>query len=534
MLPPVQALPPALVWECVHPPAVEIPQDRPRLELRDPDRPEGPPVIVEFDRMTWDAAEGVHRLSGNVVATYETLRLTSAEAEIDDTNKIARFRTGVKAVEPDLGTLSAEEITIRYATTTEGGQEGVARGIVMDVFEGHFEAEELRMRQGRFEMRGAKVTMCDRENPDFLIGIDRISVVPERNAFARNAYIQLGRRVRIPVPFFNVGLNPEQTGFQLPQPDMGENFELGYRWRNVLQLSSKSAFLYEQSGKLDEEPYVNAQVAVTTKLRKGSETRRMIAIRNEDRERFQNGYWDNIIVLSPEQESDSISAGEINFFAGRTTNFRTSARPGDRERMEREWYVGAQGAGDFGRLLVQGNVRYGAIRSRDTFVEDERFEGYSTILLPEWPLSDGLSLRVRADAAAFAGDSSAYGWVRPMVGLIGRPRPGFTFSLGYFQAAEFGDALFNSDRLYSEHGLHFRADIDLPATDISLLLKYDFDRAALYDVEVSVGQIAHCIRPFVTYRKFPGSFQFGFTLRADKLFDALKRKSVKQIGGDKE
>lgn len=534
MLPPVQALPPALVWECVHRPALVIPQDRPRLELRDPDRPEGPPVIVEFDKMTWDAAERIHRLSGNVVATYETLRLTSAEAEIDDTKKIARFRTGVTVVEPDLGTLSAEEITIRYAKTAEGGQEGIATGIVMDVFEGHFEATELRMRQGRFEMRGAKITMCDRENPDFLIGIDRISVVPERNAFARNAYLQLGRSVRVPVPFFNVGLNPQQTGFQLPQPDMGENFELGYRWRNVLQLSSQSAFLYEQNGKLDEEPYVNAQLAVTTKLRKGSEAKRMIAIRNEDRERFLNGYWDNVTTLTPEQEAESLSQDEIDFFVGRTTNFRTSARPGDRERIEREWYVGAQAAGDFGGLLAQANIRYGSIRSRDTLIEDERFEAFSTLLLPEWPLSDGLSLRVRADAAAFAGEASAYGWVRPMVGLISRPRPGITFSLGYFQAVDFGDALFNADRLYSEHGLHFRADFDLPATDISLLLKYDFDKADLYDVEVSVGQVAHCIRPFVTYRKFPGSFQFGFTLRADKLFDALKRKSAKQSGSDGE
>src|SRR5207247_7716510 len=122
--------------------------------------------------------------------------------------------------------------------------------------------------------------------------------------------------------------------------------------------------------------------------------------------------------------------------------------------------------------------------------------------------------RCRADVGIFSGGGN-YGWLRPLGAIVYKPNQQVQLSAGYFAAKEWGTPLFNDDRLYSNHAAHFRADLNFPATDISFLAKYDFDKKNFYDFEISIGQVAECIRPFVSYRKFPGAFAIGFTLRAD-------------------
>jgi hypothetical protein len=63
------------------------------------------------------------------------------------------------------------------------------------------------------------------------------------------------------------------------------------------------------------------------------------------------------------------------------------------------------------------------------------------------------------------------------------------------------------------------------------LLKYDFDRKELYDIEVALEQVMPVITPFISYRQVPGTFAFGFKLRADNLLRALKSREIVRGGG---
>jgi hypothetical protein len=118
-----------------------------------------------------------------------------------------------------------------------------------------------------------------------------------------------------------------------------------------------------------------------------------------------------------------------------------------------------------------------------------------------------------------------------MATLIARPSDQITLGLAYFRAQEWGSPLFDADRLFSKKGLHFRVDLDFAATDVSILVKYDFDRKELYDFEIALEQVMPVITPFFSYREVPGTFAFGFKLRADNLLRALKSREIVRGGG---
>ena len=178
-----------------------------------------------------------------------------------------------------------------------------------------------------------------------------------------------------------------------------------------------------------------------------------------------------------------------------------------------------------------GQLRYGMVHERLSEDKHQRAEFLGTALVPDIRLGSGAVLRFRADVGAVTGETSDYGWVRPMASIVVKPSSQVSLGLAYFRAQQWGTPLFDADRLFSKKGLHFRVDFDLKATDLSILLKYDFDRKDIYDIEVALEQVMPVITPFFSYRQFPGTFAFGFKLRADNLLRALKNREIIRGGG---
>jgi hypothetical protein len=505
---PIPSLPACLQ----NPPQITSPRVRFQLEK----------LTIEADEVEWQKEGLIRRFKGNVKASYEALTLTSEEAEISEENQTAEFRKGVLITAQDVGEIHAEQVFIRYGEH----RGGFARGIQIHAHEASFQGDLLEVEPGVWRLKGAKATTCERHTPDYLINLPDVVFKPSRFIAGRDAYIQFGKLLRVPVPFFHVGLNPQQTGIQPPTPTINEEFKIGYRWRNVFALNRQTSFLYEQIANQDAVPYVNAQLAYTTKPRTEDDLDKMITIRNEDRERFQNSYLDNVIVPSLLIENRSLAYESLTFFVGRSTNVNTVARPGEPERLDREAYGGVEFTTRLDRWNTHTHLRFGPVKERGTPESLYRAEIYSTIFSPLYPMAPNVFFRIRGDIGAFLGDGKDSLWLRPLVTVHYAPTPSTSFTLGYFQTLTSGSPQFDADRLYSSHALHFRTDVNLPATNLSVLMKYDFDRKRVYDIEVSLRQVAHCITPFFAYRQFPGSFTFGFELRAEKLFNALKRRDV--------
>jgi hypothetical protein len=218
-------------------------------------------------------------------------------------------------------------------------------------------------------------------------------------------------------------------------------------------------------------------------------------------------------------------------FAGHSTNSVSNTRPEGAEELDRPYYFGAQGGGAFGGVSLTAQLRYGMVLERLSTERHQRAELMGTALSPTVSVGRNVELGLRTDVGVFTGQGVDFGWVRPMATLVARPSAEVTLGLGYFRSQEWGTALYDVDRLYSKKGLHFRIDFDFKATDISILLKYDFDRKELYDIEVALEQVMPVITPFISYREVPGTFAFGFKLRADNLLRALKSRDIIRTGG---
>jgi hypothetical protein len=341
-------------------------------------------------------------------------------------------------------------------------------------------------------------------------------------------------------------LNPRVTGIQAPVPKIDEDFKLGYSWAQVLQISDQLIFHYNQRGGQKQVPSVNGQliyeVPMPTQTREltpaeeqlqrlRTPSNQKVLPKNEDLERFTQGYFDNVTVKSPRQEANDLAKPHMIFFAGHTMNINTKARPGDPEDLDRPYYAGFQAGGTVANLAMLGQLRYGMVQERLSEDRHQRAEFLGTALAPDIRLSKSASLRFRADVGAYSGEGADFGWVRPMATVVIQPSRELSLGLAYFRAQEWGSPLFDADRLFSKKGLHFRVDIDLKATDLSVLLKYDFDRKDIYDIEIALEQVMPVITPFVSYRQFPGAFAFGFKLRADNLLRALKNREIIRGGG---
>lgn len=496
-------------------------------------------VTLEADVIDWTSEPPVRRFSGNVVATYEVTKMTAEEAEVNEETRTVTFRKGVRLTDP-VGEASADRIVMEFDEHPEGGgrerwimKRAVATGITLHAHEARLGAEEIEILPNVWKMKNAWATLCPGRKPDFSFWFKEIVLRPGKSIESKKTRVYLGDFFSSDLPAFRVGLDPSQTGIQMPTPVFSEGFKLGYRWRNVFAIGNQASFIYEQNSRsFDHVPSINTQVAFNSRPRPENELDTMISIYNPDSERFYDGYFDHIGVPNLQQEEKVIGREEVAFFAGRTTNFFTVARPGASPVLDRDWYFGIDASGRWGGFPIQGQVRYGEVHPRLSDERNKRVEAYATVLSPKVELGSRLKFGIRADFAGYWGEGNHYAWVRPLAGFTYRWNKQVQTSVGYFSAWDTGKALFDADRLYSTDGLHLRFDFDFPATDFSVLLKYDFDRKSWYDVEFTLGQVAHCIRPFVIYRKFPGLLTFGFQIRAEKLFESLRRRRpIRESGG---
>lgn len=480
-------------------------------------------AVLEADSITYDPATGVSELAGRVVATYDQTILTCETATLNAETKEATFRTGIVVTDP-VGSLQARELWVDF----DKPGSAIARGIIIRAHEAYFEGEELTIQPGEWRLREAWATACSfHKEPHFRVLLTDIVFRPGDSILAKRSGFEVGK-MRVDVPFFRVGLDQSQTGLQAPIPSVNSGFEPGYRWRNVFDVGPQAALLYEQEAGLEDVPTVNAQLAFSTRKRSAQERESMIVVRNYDRERFSDGFMNNVMVASPEDEARSVGKGDTKFFVGHTTNQGVQARLPDTARFNREWYLGVETATDIGGFLANAQARYGRIQERNSGLSLHRYEGFLTVLAPPLRFGERTALRFRGDFGAYLGGSKDFFWLRPEVSLSYRASAETAFAVAYVNSTSWGTPALTSDRLVAPHAVHLRLDLNFPATDLSLLVKYDIERSVWYDFEVAFGQIAHCIRPFIAYRKFPGTLAFGATLRADRLFDALKQREVKR------
>jgi LPS-assembly protein len=142
-------------------------------------------VVIEADRQEKD--QNISRATGNVIVTYQDMRIEADTVTYDDTTKVInagehiRFTRGPEHLE-------ADKITINLAT-----KEGTLTHVSGELGPGFFVAasEADRKEDGHYELRNATITTCDGPTPGWTLALARAVVSPNKQVSAKNSIFRL-------------------------------------------------------------------------------------------------------------------------------------------------------------------------------------------------------------------------------------------------------------------------------------------------------------------------------------------------------
>jgi len=236
--------------------------------------------------------------------------------------------------------------------------------------------------------------------------------------------------------------------------------------------------------------------------------------------RFGYGYFDNVIVASPEAEfaSERLLRSSVGFDA--EANQGSSDRiPGG--SITKAGEVVYENSGGLGALAQISHIRLQSVREQGQSSFTTRFVVDTSVGLPVIKLLPDLFSAIRLDGQGFAGDR-LYGWARGQFGLAARPFKYFTFSAAYVTASEGGMPDLTTDRLFTNAAWCVRGDAYFGSFRASYLTRY-YLNGGMFDDEYELSQVVGNFRVSALYRRFPSDFRIGVTFRLDDMLERLRQ-----------
>ena len=124
-----------------------------------------------------------------------------------------------------------------------------------------------------------------------------------------------------------------------------------------------------------------------------------------------------------------------------------------------------------------------SFRAQDMRRNDEAFRtrvaAQGSIGPQPYKLLPNVFLAPRFDAATYLG-TTAFGWSRAEIGVYTAPKKWLTLGASVAHGDEFGQAMYQADRLLIRNEATARLDLDFGPTKFGLLQKRDYDRGKWY------------------------------------------------------
>ena len=493
-------------------------------------------LVVSFRSQSYDPKTKALIFSGGAIATYglTTVKADRLELYMDEAEQRAKATGNVTLDDPEAN-LSAEDLEFTWKT---GARKGHAKNIQIRVGHVHIRAKEANLTPELWTFLEVEGTNCPSV---YWVRSPRLTLEPGKKGKIENPALHFFGRKLLTLPDRNFNLDPRTQGVSIPSINFRRGQGLGVSWDAGFLLNEYTN-LYMSAGAF-KGAYPGFGVTATRTNVSASKASSIITPGSEIGERFRFGYLESIEIDNPSQElrflrtpRQSVSVASLwNAGVGGRT-FETSVSKAIEgvyevggllggKNVTRTNAEGEQTTTLEGGLSYISQVRLQHIRERGgPFVS--RGIALGSVELPSIQLGPKLSTLTRIDASQFLG-KKGFGWVRGSAGLVYEPTPQVTLAGGFVMSKEAGTPDFQFDRLVAEQGFHLRADLNLGATKISYLTKYD-KALKWYDREYMISQVAGCFEPFILYRQFPSDYRFGLRLRLDNFYDILQRRNFKR------
>lgn len=495
-------------------------------------------LTVTYDSFTLDDETGIITLKGNVKATYDVTILTCEELELNEDLQEFTARKGVELTDPD-GYLRAEELWGTWRKPPEGAPQeeldkfvmGRAKNAIGRIGNARFDAEEIIVHPGLWEMLNVKGTISSRDNAPYGLFARRVTLRPGKNGVAENLYLEiLGQRLG-PIPRYSFSLDRRVSGMSLPsiRQDREKGFGIGWSINRLLNDHSGVIAGYESfPGSAPKYSFELAYSPLTPDSNGAN-----LNPRTDLGERADNGWFDNITVSDLESEQNDLRRPRLSYSIGSRWNEGASARLMDGGEISKAVELVYETGGELGHFgtFFQGRLQHIRGDGREPFLTRGLFQG--TAIAPDFRLSDSLFIRTRADVFLTQSERGTYSWMRGSAGLVYQPIQGLSVGAAYVAGFDTGRPDFLFDPLYSEQAAHFRIDWRSGPYSVKYLYKYDLNKGEWYDREWEVSLVADAFEPFIQYRQFPSNYQIGVRFRIDSFIEKItSRDPAKKRSGN--
>jgi hypothetical protein len=493
-------------------------------------------LFVSAEAYTYDIRTQTMVFTRGVMATYgvTTVKADRLELYLGEDQQRGRATGNVVLEDPEAG-LSAEDLEFSWK---KGAQSGRARNVSIQVGRAMIRAREANLGQDLWTFLEVEATNC----PEYYwIKSPRVIVRPGQTGKLEDPSIVLFGKKIVTLPDRNFNLNPRTQGVSLPSVNFRKGQGLGVSWEAGLLLNEYTN-LYLSAGAF-KGSYPGFGATITRTNVSATKASTIITPGSDMGERFRFGYFESIEIDNPAQElrflrtpRQSMSLGTLWNQGVSGRNYETSVSKAVEGVLESGGIIGGRSvtrtdeSGEKstsleGGLSYIGQARLQTIRERgNPFITRLVLAG--SLELPSIQIAPKLSTLTRVDTSQFLGKNS-FGWIRGSAGVVYDPIPQLRVGATAMTSKQFGTPDFQFDRLVSERGFTFRANLNLGPTQISYLTKYD-TKLKWYDREYIVSQVAGCFEPFILYRQFPSDYRFGLRLRLDNFYELLERRTFKR------
>jgi len=468
------------------------------------------------------------RATGQVHLEYggRTLDADSAEGNLETGEMSA---SGNLILGSEFGAMRAERLRYNLRTGVGFLESATARGDGI-IFRGaRIEAEPKE-----FIVREATATGCDRTPPHYRLTARQIVVRPGDRAIARHASVWIGNTRLITIPSLRFGLGPKNPEeFPLPMPGYDKDDGVFVKFTGDL-ISARRTYLSGElrptmrrgiQGRVDYEYLLGGRPSTGS----GSGPAMRQSFMNVENDLRKIGF--GLPGSQEERRMPGERGYEVRGFI--SARVKEKAYDYDNPRLRVTYWpeVGVKcisGPSDWFAAPVQatsGEARlsYGRFREYPGSVAHERWDlralGATRIARIGKPTTVRLIGMVRESAY------STHETYRVLGGGIDishtlSPRTGMT--------ARFITNYVSGKTPFAFDDVDIRSEADLILRRVTksgsrqLTLRYDLGENRLYDWEVSISKVYHCLEPSITWRKKFGQLTLGMNL-VFPLADKTKR-----------
>ncbi|MDI6829315.1 MAG: hypothetical protein QME62_12610 [Armatimonadota bacterium] len=433
-------------------------------------------IIADFESYDFESSD--FHAQGNVRVTYGDIDVT---ADIVSGNAITGELEAIGSVEFRQGTrlLTGRSFTYNFITG-EGSAEDAAA--VLDNL--YFKSRELKSHESKYIISNSTFTTCDKPKPHYYFAAREISFIPGQKLTAKHVSMNLFGNHIITVPRYTIKFAKQERRLKLPQIGISGNYGLyagsrfnlsfGPKTTGTLNIIASTRQMLQggfEFQKIDGKPF-NANLTY--------------------RQPFYGGLRSDLLV------SRLPEIAYYFFSAGMEEQVVNTARP---DIMLRQLLSPDTPIHEERKLSFVGQVGIGRFIEEPNHIKATRFDVRGIMYLKPQTvdsytsLSPAISLR-----HSFYDDGKSYTDIGFRLAAMRKMGQDSYVSAAYINHAIGGSTPFRFDPVEIPHELAVMLGFPVGTLKLEFGGRYDFSFGTLFDWEISIAKIIHCVEPKIRWR----------------------------------